>query len=105
MIPGGCDCVIGVEAVELSSARDTETLVKWTTPMSPHSNIRLIGSDIAAAAVVSTRRRASGDAPQSTPQVYDAGHAIDAWDLGVLTCLGFERVWVYKLPTIGVIST
>lgn len=84
MIPDGADSVVMVEYTE----KLDEDNIAINRPVYPKENMIDIGDDI-----------------KEGEKVLKTGFKLRPQDIGVLSSIGIEKVLVYKLPTIAVIST
>lgn len=84
MVPDGADSVVMVEYTE----KLDEENIAINRPASSKENMIDIGDDI-----------------RKGEKVLKKGAKLRAQDIGVLSSIGIEKVFAYKLPTIAVIST
>lgn len=84
MIPNGADCVVMVEYTE---KLDEENIAINKT-VSPKENMIDIGDDI-----------------REKEKVLSKGSKLRPQDIGVLSSIGVDKIGVFKLPTIAIIST
>lgn len=84
MVPDGANAVVMVEYCE---KLDDENIA-INKPVSPKENIIGIGDDV-----------------KQDEKVLERGLKIRPQDIGVMTSIGVEKVLVYKLPKIAIIST
>ena len=84
MLPEGADSVV---MVEYSSKLDENTIL-IDSPVAPFENVIQIGEDIKAGETIIKK-----------------GEHLRPYEIGVLSSLGIDQVFVYKKPVIGIIST
>ena len=90
-IPAGADAVMQVEDTRLVSSSnegETETEIEILKPAKPGQDIRQMGSDIAKGQTV-----------------LSAGTTLGPSEMGLLATVGVAKVFVYKQPVVGVLST
>jgi molybdopterin molybdotransferase len=84
MLPEGADSVV---MVEYSSKLDENTIL-IDSPVAPFENVIQIGEDI-----------------KTGETIVKKGDRLRPYEIGVLSSLGIDQVFVYKKPVIGIIST
>jgi molybdopterin molybdotransferase len=84
MLPEGADAVVMLEHTQQSDGKTVEVV----RPVSPGENVIQAGEDA---------RRDEG--------VLKRGHRLRPQDVGALAGLGITEVWIYKRPTVSIIST
>ncbi len=84
MVPDGADAVVMIEYCE----KLDDDNIAINKPVSPKENIIGIGDDV-----------------KKDEKVLERGLKIRPQDVGVMTSIGVEKVLVYKLPKIAIIST
>lgn len=84
MLPPGADAVVMLELTQAARADEIEVL----RAVAPGENILQVGDDIAAGA-----------------ELFPAGHALRAQDLGGLAALGFTSVEVARRPRVALLAT
>ena len=84
LVPEGADAVVQIEDTE----RLNGTKVKILRQIEPGTDIRAVGSEIAAGEIV-----------------LESGHYIDAAEIGILATVGVVSVKVRRKPKVAVLST
>lgn len=88
-VPEGADAVVQIEdTATLPDAEDGSTRVRINLAAQPGLDIRPVGSDMAAGAVV-----------------LPAGTRVNAAEIGILATVGAARVSVHQTPLVAVLST
>ncbi len=83
-VPFGADAVVMVEQTEKAD----DGSVKIFTSVTPHENLRFAGDDI-----------------RKGQRVFENGHAIKAYDIGVLASIGRSSIKVVSKPKVAILST
>lgn len=84
-IPSGADAVIMLEHVE---EKQSGSLIEFTRTLQREENVAKQGEDIGKGTVL-----------------VSAGKRIGSGDIALLATFGYEKVKVYKKPTVGIIAT
>ncbi len=83
MLPAGADAAIMIETTQLIDAGEIEVM----RAVAPGENVIQVGEDVAAGAAILPRH-----------------HRLRAGDIGGLLALGIERIEVFRVPRVGILS-
>jgi len=89
-LPEWADSVIPIEDLEVLSdtPKPQEKSIRLMAPISPWSNVRLLGEDMVA-----------------TELVIPSGHELRPVDLGAIAASGYDHVQVWRKPRVAIIPT
>ncbi len=89
-LPEWADSVIPIEDLEVLSdtPEPQEKSIRLMAPISPWSNVRLLGEDMVA-----------------TELVIPSGHELRPVDLGAIAASGYDHVQVWRKPRVAIIPT
>jgi putative molybdopterin biosynthesis protein len=89
-LPEWADSVIPIEDLEVLSdtPNPQEKSIRLMAPISPWSNVRLLGEDMVA-----------------TELVIPSGHELRPVDLGAIAASGYDHVQVWRKPRVAIIPT
>ncbi len=89
-LPEWADSVIPIEDLEVLSdtPKPQEKSIRLMAPISPWSNVRLLGEDMVA-----------------TELVIPSGHELRPVDLGAIAASGYDHVPVWRKPRVAIIPT
>ena len=89
-LPEWADSVIPIEDLEVlnDTPKPQEKSIRLMAPISPWSNVRLLGEDMVA-----------------TELVIPSGHELRPVDLGAIAASGYDHVQVWRKPRVAIIPT